>query len=55
MDGATGVASLRIRTQRAYPPEARSQLNFVWLETVDDALTAALTEQSEKAPALVAG
>ena len=55
MDGATGVASLRIRTQRAYPPEARSQLNFVWLETVDDALAAALTKQSEKEPVLAKG
>jgi ATP-dependent Lon protease len=37
------------------PAEARAQLKFVWLDTVDDALAAALTGQSEKEPALANG
>jgi ATP-dependent Lon protease len=55
-----GVTSVLLpqRNQRDLediPPEVRSQLNFVWLETVDDALAAALTKQPEKEPAPATG
>jgi ATP-dependent Lon protease len=34
------------------PEDARHQLTFVWLETVDDAMRAALMEHAEPVPAL---
>ena len=33
------------------PEEARKQLEFVWLERVDDAIAAALEAKAEAAPA----
>ena len=32
------------------PEEVRNQLEFVWLETADDALAAALGERRQRAP-----